>query len=153
MIKDYGQDCVIAKTLEIIGERWTMLIVRDLFLGKKTYTEFQLSLKGISPNLLVERLKDLEGAGLIERKILTTRPPRVEYLLTKKGMGLGKVLSSMLEWGSKNFGGDLSSAGLYHRACGHEVELVYHCDHCQRKLMMSELDAKRNLASQSEMPN
>ena len=148
MSKTYGQDCVIAKSLDIFGERWTMLIIRDLFLGKKTYTDFQVSLKGISPNLLVERLKDLEVSGIINRKIeANSRPPKVEYSLTAKGRGLGKVLSSIVEWGAKNLSGSNHSVGLFHKNCGGQIDLGYHCEACERNVMMSELTITRSIGA------
>ena len=101
MAKSYRQkNCPIAKTLDLIGERWTLLILRDLFLqGPRRFQDFQESLQGIAPNTLSTRLKDLETNGLIVRKAYSDHPPRLEYHLTDKGKSLGPVLKALREWG------------------------------------------------------
>lgn len=95
-----GLNCPVARSLEIIGDRWTILILRDLFLdGPKKNQELQDSLKGISPNILSDRLKKLVQYNLIERVIYTENPPRYEYQLTKKGNSLRPVLEELRDWG------------------------------------------------------
>ena len=101
--RSYGQKCPVARTLDLIGERWTPLILRDLLLhGPRRYQDFQDSLAGIAPNTLSARLKDMEANGLIERKLYNERPPRLEYHLTEKGRSLAPVLRALREWGSRN---------------------------------------------------
>jgi len=96
----YDMRCPIARTLDIIGERWTILILRDLVVGgPQKFQDFQQSLAGISPNTLSARLKRLEEAGVIERRFYEQHPPRAEYLLTAKGRALGPVLKALLDWG------------------------------------------------------
>lgn len=103
MGKDFQSQCPVAKTLQIIGERWTILILRDLFLfGPRKFNEFQESLEGISPNTLSSRLKTLEENELIERKFYEEHPPRAEYSLTAKGRELGPVLKALKEWGQRH---------------------------------------------------
>ena len=86
MTKDYGLPCPVAKTLEIVGDRWTLLIVRDLLaMGPRKYAELAESLKGIAPNILADRLKTLEEHGIVEREFYSEHPPRAHYKLTKKG--------------------------------------------------------------------
>jgi DNA-binding HxlR family transcriptional regulator len=93
----------VARTLDLIGERWTTLILRDLILhGPRRYQDLQDSLAGIAPNTLSARLKDMEANGLIERKLYHERPPRLEYHLTEKGRSLGPVLRALREWGTRN---------------------------------------------------
>jgi DNA-binding HxlR family transcriptional regulator len=90
----------LARTLDIVGERWTVLILRDLFLhGPQKFQDFQTSLSGISPNILSARLKRLEEADIIERRFYTEHPPRAEYVLTAKGRELGPVLKALRGWG------------------------------------------------------
>ena len=102
---DYNLQCPIARTLDIIGERWTLLILRDLLLqGPRKFQDFQRSFPGISPNTLSERLRTLEEHGVVERRFYEERPPRAEYLLTDKGRALGPVLKALREWGSKHAG-------------------------------------------------
>ena len=103
MAEGYGLDCPVARTLDIIGERWTILILRDLFLqGPRKFQDFEASLSGISPNTLSSRLKRLEESGIIARRFYEEHPPRAEYALTPKGRELGPVLKSLRTWGEKN---------------------------------------------------
>jgi DNA-binding HxlR family transcriptional regulator len=93
----------LARTLDIVGERWTVLILRDLFLhGPQKFQDFQTSLSGISPNILSARLKRLEEADTIERRFYTEHPPRAEYVLTAKGRELGPVLKALRGWGERH---------------------------------------------------
>jgi DNA-binding HxlR family transcriptional regulator len=95
--------CPVARTLDVIGERWTILILRDLLLqGPRRYQEFQDSLAGVAPNTLSARLKDMEASGLIARKLYSEHPPRLEYHLTDKGKSLGPVLKALRSWGQKH---------------------------------------------------
>ncbi|MEL7115212.1 MAG: helix-turn-helix domain-containing protein [Pseudomonadota bacterium] len=99
----YDLDCPVARTLDLIGERWSILILRDLFLqGPRRYQDFTESLSGISPNTLSARLKTLEAADVIERKFYSQHPPRAEYRLTPKGKELGPVLKALRAWGTKH---------------------------------------------------
>lgn len=104
MAKSYDiGDCPVARTLDLIGERWTILLLRDLLLrGPRRFQDFQESLPGVAPNTLSARLKSLEDNGLVQRQLYNERPPRLEYVLTEKGKSLGPVVKAMREWGSKN---------------------------------------------------
>jgi DNA-binding HxlR family transcriptional regulator len=94
--------CPIARTLEVVGESWTILILRDLVLnGPRKFQDFERSLKGISPTTLSARLKRLEEAGIVERRFYEQHPPRAEYLLTDRGKDLRPVLKALLEWGQR----------------------------------------------------
>ena len=101
MPKSYGLYCPIAKTLDLLGDRWTLLVVRDLLKGKTKFKEFAESLEGIPLNLLADRLKLLESNGIIEREFYCAHPPRAEYRLTDKGRALGPVVRSISVWGRK----------------------------------------------------
>ena len=99
--RDYeGQVCSIARALEIVGERWTLLIVRDAFLGRRRFDEFHESL-GISRNVLAERLGRLVERGILERVRYQERPARYEYRLTEKGRDLHLALTGLRQWGDK----------------------------------------------------
>ncbi|MEM1048436.1 MAG: helix-turn-helix domain-containing protein [Pseudomonadota bacterium] len=101
MSKSYDLPCPVAKTLDIVGERWTILVLRDLFLeGPRRFQDFIESLEGISPNTLSDRLKTLEDNGIVDRHFYESRPPRAEYRLTTKGRELGPVLKALRAWGS-----------------------------------------------------
>jgi DNA-binding HxlR family transcriptional regulator len=99
--RDYeDQNCSIARALEIVGERWTLLIVRDAFLGLTRFDEFQQSL-GIARNVLTDRLNRLVDEGILERTRYNERPPRYEYRLTSKGEELRLALAGLRQWGDK----------------------------------------------------
>jgi DNA-binding HxlR family transcriptional regulator len=96
------QVCPIARTLDVIGDRWTFLILRDLGRGRTKFKDLLVSLEGISPNLLARRLKRLEEAGIIERSFYSDHPPRAEYRLTEKGRELGPALRALYDWGTRH---------------------------------------------------
>jgi len=102
MSVDYTQYCPVGRTLDIIGDRWTILILRDLILdGPRRFHDLQNSLSRISPNTLSARLKTLEQHGIIERRFYADHPPRAEYVLTAKGSELRPVLRALRMWGEK----------------------------------------------------
>ncbi|WP_297841027.1 helix-turn-helix domain-containing protein [Pseudomonas sp.] len=95
-------NCPVARALDVIGERWTALILRDLMNNpSRRFQDFQESLKGCAPSTLSARLKALEGHGLIERRLYEQHPPRLEYVLTEKGREAGPVLKALRTWGAK----------------------------------------------------
>ena len=104
MAKSYQiDDCPVARTLDLIGERWTLLLLRDLLLkGPRRFQDFQESLTGVAPNTLSARLKDLEASGLIARRLYSEHPPRLEYHLTEKGKSLGPVVKALRDWGQRH---------------------------------------------------
>src|SRR5262249_26010080 len=97
--KSYGLDCPIARTLDVVGDRWTLLIVRDLLRGTHKYQDLLESLQGISTNLLAERLARLVDEGLVVRTLYSDKPPRAEYHLTEQGEELASVVNALFEWG------------------------------------------------------
>jgi DNA-binding HxlR family transcriptional regulator len=101
MATRYGiEHCPVARALDVIGEKWSLLILRDLFrLGPLRFQAFEQSLRGIAPNTLSARLKSLEAQGVIETRLYENHPPRYEYLLTKKGRALGPVIKALYDWG------------------------------------------------------
>jgi len=97
--KSYNHPCLIAQTLDILGDRWTLLVLRDLMAGLHRYTDVLESCSGMSPNVLSDRLKRLEAAGLVERTYHRELPPRVDYTLTEQGWAVRPILLSLIEWG------------------------------------------------------
>ena len=94
--------CPIANLLDIVGDKWTLLIVRDLLLlGKHRYGDFQDSPEAIPTNILADRLKRLEAAGLVKKEVYQDNPPRAEYFLTRKGVDLRPILKAMGQWGKQ----------------------------------------------------
>jgi DNA-binding HxlR family transcriptional regulator len=99
--RDYqGQNCSIARALEIVGERWTLLIVRDVFLGRRRFDQLQESL-GIARNVLTDRLNRLVDEGVLERVLYSERPDRYEYRLTSMGIDLNLALTALRQWGDQ----------------------------------------------------
>ena len=95
--------CPVARTLDVIGERWTILILRDLFKRDSLrFQDLERSLAGVSPNTLSARLKGLMDRGIIDRRLYEEHPPRAEYFLTDKGRTLGPILKALYEWGKKH---------------------------------------------------
>jgi len=102
MPKSFGSSCPVAKTLDIVGERWTLLILRDLFIfGPRRFSDFEETLTGIAPNTLSARIKRLEEESMIDKRFYSEHPPRAEYHLTDKGRALQPVLKSLLKWGER----------------------------------------------------
>jgi DNA-binding HxlR family transcriptional regulator len=102
MARKYDSKCPVARTLNVIGNRWAILVLRDLFLyGPRRFQNFELSLKGITPGVLAQRLKELEAHGVIEGRLYAEHPPRQEYTLTQKGRELGPTLRAMKQWGDR----------------------------------------------------
>lgn len=101
-MKGYGQFCPIARTLDLLGDKWTLLIVRELLRGKRRFRDIEAGLPGIPPNLLSDRLKVLEQAGMVTREYFRELPPRVEYSPTERGASLEPVLESIAAWGMQH---------------------------------------------------
>lgn len=97
--------CPLTNALDIFGDKWTLLIIRDLVLGKRRYLELISSPEKIASNILADRLKKLEAAGVITRQAYQQKPARYEYFLTEKGESLGPVLAAMISWGQEHYTG------------------------------------------------
>ena len=132
MTKMYNQSCNIAKTLEIVGDRWTLLIVRDLLAGINKFTELKTSLSGIATNILSDRLQALERAEIITSRLYSAHPPRYEYQLTPRGLELRHVLNALGIWGNRYL--DETYREIVHPECGHEVEVHYRCPKCEKTI-------------------
>ena len=131
---DYsGQTCSIAATLELIGERWTLLIIRDAFLGIRRFDDFQHRL-GIARNVLQSRLERLVDEGVLRRVEYQQRPRRFEYRLTSKGVDLWPVLVTLMKWGDKHAFPDGPPMIMRHAGCGGEVDDRRMCTECGKPL-------------------
>ena len=125
-------NCSVAQALEIVGEWWTLLILRDAFVGIRRFDDFQARL-GISRNVLTTRLDDLVEHGVLQRVQYSERPPRDEYRLTPKGRGLWTVLHALREWGDEWIvGEDKASVVMLHE--DHQSTTELHCSQCGDKL-------------------
>ncbi len=134
-----GQVCSIAATLEIVGERWTLLIIRDAFLGVRRFDDFQRSL-GVARNVLQSRLERLVAEGILERRPYQERPPRYEYRLTAKGVDLWPVIVSLLQFGDRHVHPDAPPLVLRHRGCGGELDGHRICKKCGKPLEAADVE-------------
>jgi len=123
-------DCSIARTLSIVGDRWTLLVLRDCFLGARRFDDFSESL-GLSPHVLSTRLAKLVEAGVLERRPYLAKPVRYEYRLTAKGRDLYPVIAGLVRWGDRWMAGaDGPPVTLTHRTCGHATTPTLVCSEC-----------------------
>ena len=131
--------CSIARTLDVAGEWWTLLIIRDVAYGVRRFREIQEDL-GISANVLADRLDTLVAEGILDRVAYQQRPLRHEYRLTDKGSDLVPVLLALMEWGDR-WGWDATGGPVevLHDKCGHDVHVETHCPQCRREVEVAEL--------------
>jgi DNA-binding HxlR family transcriptional regulator len=141
--QDIGElDCTIARTLSVIGDRWTLLILRDAFLGARRFEDFQKGL-GITRHRLADRLNKLVSHGVLRREQYQERPPRFEYRLTERGHDLYGVIVMIAGWGDKYMSGeDGPPIERIHRACGHVTHLQLACDHCGEPVTARDMQAR-----------
>jgi DNA-binding HxlR family transcriptional regulator len=134
--------CSIARAVDVAGEWWTPLILRDVAYGVRRFGEIQQDI-GVSANVLADRLETLVAGGLLETRAYQERPERHEYHLTEKGSDLVPALLALMRWGDKwaweAAGGPVR---VVHDRCGHEVSVEVRCPHCDRSTAPSELRAE-----------
>jgi DNA-binding HxlR family transcriptional regulator len=127
----------MARSLEIIGERWTLLIVRDLLRGPRRFQDLAQSLTTVAPGILSRRLKLLEDRGVVTRRMYLEHPPRAEYSLTESGTELREIVRALTIWGAKHLPGQRV---LVHTRCDHPIEMAYKCAHCDQILAPGDID-------------
>lgn len=137
MKENYKLPCNIAQTLNIVGDRWTLLILHEILAGASTFNEIKKGLKGISSNLLSNRLKYLEKSNLVTASLYSDHPPRYSYTLTESGKELEPVFHSLLIWGRNNL--EKCYKKLVHEKCHHEVEQTFYCSHCDESVQEENL--------------
>ena len=130
----------MAKSLEVVGDRWTLLLVRDLLRGPRRFQDLQESLAGIPPNILSDRLKLMEEHALVARRFYSDHPPRAEYALSEKGRELGVIVGALAAWGSRHLH---PQTALVHAECGHPVELKYFCRRCAGRVRGASVELSR----------
>lgn len=134
-----GMDCSVAQCLEVVGEWWSMLIVRDAFLGVTRFDDFQRRL-GISRNILNDRLNTLVDAGVLTRVPYSEHPPRHDYRLTDKGRDLWPVLTAMRQWGDRYAAPAGPPLRVTHKACGAFTEAVLVCSSCGEAIELRDVE-------------
>ncbi|HET9690209.1 MAG TPA: helix-turn-helix domain-containing protein [Acidimicrobiales bacterium] len=119
----------VARTLDVIGDRWTMLLLREIFRGVRRFEELRASL-GVARPVLSGRLRRLVDAGVVERVLYQERPPRYEYRLTPMGVEVSPALVALMRWGDRWLAGGNAATLLVHRACGTELDQAFWCPTC-----------------------
>jgi DNA-binding HxlR family transcriptional regulator len=140
---DYAdQNCSIARTLELVGERWTILVLRDVFLGLRRFDQLQGNL-GVARNVLASRLDRLVGEGILEKVPYQQRPLRHEYRLTEKGLDLWPVIVELLRWGDRYAAPEAGPPiVLRHRGCGGRLGEHRVCTRCAQPLEVGDVRAE-----------
>ena len=135
--------------MEILGERWTFLILRESFYGVRRFSDMQRNL-GIARNILSTRLQTLVGAGILERVLYREEPERYEYRLTAAGRDLYPSIVTLMRWGDRHIHGELGPpVVLRHNVCGHEADPMLVCSHCREELHPHDVTPERGPAASS----
>lgn len=141
-MKDFPRDaCSMASTLEVIGERWTMHVLRESFLGVRRFEDYRRNI-GVARNILSDRLNTLVAEGILRRELYSERPPRYEYRLTRKGIDLHEILIALMKWGNRwTPNEDGPAVVLRHRECGATIEPALACPDCGKPVHAWDLEA------------
>lgn len=141
---DWTRDnCAVGNTLTVIGERWTLLVLREAFLGVRRFEQIQRH-TGIARNILSDRLNTLVLHGILRRELYQERPERHEYRLTERGLDLYPVLLTIMDWGARHSGGEAMT--LTHKACGATVMPQLACPECAERVEARDMRAVRDEA-------
>jgi DNA-binding HxlR family transcriptional regulator len=123
------RECSVARTLEIVGEKWALLVVREVFLGNRRFDEMVRTI-GAPRDTLAARLRSLVGAGILERRQYFEHPARFEYRLTEAGLELYPVILTLMRWGDKHLAGDDGPPMVLEHSCGHRLVAKVVCEAC-----------------------
>ncbi|PLQ00547.1 winged helix-turn-helix transcriptional regulator [Cupriavidus pauculus] len=133
--------CPVARSVEVVGDKWTLLVLRELYMGNARFEEMQIQ-TGATPQMLTTRLKAMEADGMVERQPYQEKPLRYEYHLTQKGWDFYPVIYALRAWGEtwcKDEDEGLA-VRFVHRACGHDVGLASVCPHCGEPVKRQDLE-------------
>ena len=137
-----AQNCSAARALELVGERWSLLIIRNaLFAGHTHFGDFQRSL-GVAPNILTTRLDSFVAAGLMERRRYSEHPEHYEYLLTGKGRDLAPVIVALSAWGDRHAAPDGPPIIYEYTACGSEIHQQIRCAACEDEIRNTDIGVR-----------
>ena len=143
--------CSVARALSVVGDRWTLLVLRDAFLGVRRFEDFRAV--GLTRHRLADRLKKLVAAGVLERVRYQERPPRFEYRLSDKGRDLYPVIVSLVRWGDRWMAGEAGPpVELIHRGCGHVIMPVLACPYCAEPVTARDMRAQAGPALRARAP-
>jgi DNA-binding HxlR family transcriptional regulator len=141
---DYSRECCsVAATLSVVGDPWTLLILRDAFLGVRRFDDWQSRL-GVARNVLAARLKSLVGHGVLETRLYSEHPPRKDYVLTQKGRDLLPVLLTLKAWGDRHLYNEGETPMAFVHSCGAELTARLTCEACGGAIKAGELVPRRH---------
>ncbi len=132
----------LAAALDRVGDRWSLLLIEALLTGPRRYSDLAVAVTGIAPNILAERLRRLEGEGVVRSTPYQERPRRLSYALTAEGMDLAGALRLLADWGAR---GSTHAEPLRHGACGTPLEARLWCPTCARDVSAPDADGLRHL--------
>ncbi|HMD57574.1 MAG TPA: helix-turn-helix domain-containing protein [Solirubrobacteraceae bacterium] len=136
------QNCSIANSLEVLGERWTLLIMREVLLGRRRFVDIRRNV-GLAPNILSDRLSTLVEHGLLERRRYSEHPESYEYLPTRKGAEVSPVLLALMQWGDRHATPPAGPPRVHvHTVCGHDADPQLTCAHCGQSIGAVELKVR-----------
>ena len=134
--------CSVARSVAVIGDRWTLMILRDCFLGIRRFEDFERRL-GISRSVIAERLKTLTDEGVLRRDAYQERPVRHEYRLTDKGLALHQVMMAIVHWGDVHYADDAGPPLIHrHKACGCDFTPVQICSECREPVGARDVEVR-----------
>jgi DNA-binding HxlR family transcriptional regulator len=136
-----GQNCSIARALAVVGERWSLLVVREVLLGRGRFREIQRQ-TGVAPNILSDRLDTLVEQGVLERRPSRDDPSTPEYQATPKGRDLVPVLAALTHWGDAYESPNGPPRVFFHSDCGHDIDFLVHCPHCDVEVSPPDVRAR-----------
>ncbi|MFE9105534.1 winged helix-turn-helix transcriptional regulator [Actinomadura geliboluensis] len=136
-----SQNCSVARSLEVVGDRWTMLVIRSAFQGVRRFDDFQ-DVLGVARNVLTDRLNRLCDEGIMRRVPYQQRPERFEYRLTRKGVELWPAVMTLLMWGDRHYAPDGPPLIIGHRGCDGALAPDFTCDSCGAHLGPSDVDPR-----------
>lgn len=135
------QNCSIAASLAVLGERWTLLVMREVLLGRRRFADIRRHV-GVAPNILSDRLQTLVNQGLLERYRYSTQPEAYEYRPTQKGVDANPVLVALMRWGDTYAAPGGAPRVIVHVACGHDANPELHCSHCGEVIEAAQLKVR-----------
>ena len=145
-----AETCSVARAVAVIGDRWTLMILRDCFLGVRRFDDFQARLE-ISRTVTAQRLKGLTDEGVLERVAYQARPPRHEYRLTEKGMDLYPVVLGLVTFGDRHYAGPAGPPVVHqHKTCGCDFHPVVTCSTCHQPLKARDVAARAGPGAQEQ---
>lgn len=148
-----AEDCSLARALAVVGDRWTLLVLREAFLRTRRFDDFQARL-GIARRVLAERLALLVAEGVLEKRAYQDRPVRHEYRLTDKGLGLYPATLALVHWGDAHYAGAAGPPLLHrHKACGHDFRSVLTCSECGEAVAASDVTVRHRTDARESHSN